>query len=126
MSVKIDEEVTYESSSHDRNNESSTSQNDPATLDYEKLINTPEFKKLSKRKNGFLLFYSILFTAIYALLPVLTSYTTILENKAIGLITWTWIYSFGIFIMVWTLSTIYTKKAAGFDKDVEEILKKTL
>ncbi|MFC5589812.1 DUF485 domain-containing protein [Sporosarcina soli] len=126
MSVKIDEEVTYESSSHDRNNESSTLQNDPATLDYEKLINTPEFKKLSKRKNGFLLFYTILFTAIYALLPVLTSYTTILENKAIGLITWTWIYSFGIFIMVWTLATIYTKKAAGFDKDVEEILKKTL
>lgn len=126
MSVKIDEEVTYESSSHDRNNESSNLQNDPATLDYEKLINTPEFKKLSKRKNGFLLFYTILFTAIYALLPVLTSYTTILENKAIGLITWTWIYSFGIFIMVWTLATIYTKKAAGFDKDVEEILKKTL
>lgn len=122
----MNEEVNFESSSHSQNNESSTLQNDPAPLDYEKLINTPEFKKLSKRKNGFLLFYTILFTAIYGLLPVLTSYTTILENKAIGLITWTWIYSFGLFIMVWTLATIYTKKAAGFDKDVEEILKKTL
>lgn len=126
MSVKIDEEVTFESSSHDRNNESSTLQEGPAALDYEKLINTPEFKKLSKRKNGFLLSYTIFFTAIYALLPILTSYTTILENRAIGMITWTWIYSFGIFIMVWALATIYTKKAAGFDKDVDEILKKTL
>ena len=117
MSVKIEEEITFESSSHDENKV-------PAKLDYEKLINTPEFKKLSKRKNKFLLFYSILFTAIYALLPVLTSYTNILENSAIGRITWTWMYSFGLFIMVWTLATIYTKKASGFDKDVKEILKK--
>ena len=124
MSVKIEEEIAFESSSHNRNDDSSTLQ--ATNLDYEKLINTPEFKKLSKRKNGFLLSYSILFTAIYALLPILTSYTTILENSAIGRITWTWIYSFGLFIMVWTLATIYTKKAAGFDKDVEEILKKTL
>ena len=77
MSVKIEEEIAFESSSHNENKV-------PAKLDYEKLINTPEFKKLSKRKNKFLLFYSILFTAIYALLPVLTSYTNILENSAIG------------------------------------------
>lgn len=126
MSVKIDEEVSFESSSHNQNDKSSTLKDGPVALDYEKLINTPEFKKLSKRKNGFLLYYTIFFTAIYGLLPILTSYTSILENSAIGPITWTWIYSFGLFIMVWTLATIYTKRATGFDKEVEEILKKTL
>jgi len=119
MNVKIDEEVIFESSGHNE-------KEGPPALDYEKLINTPEFKKLSKRKNGFLLFYTILFTGIYALLPILTSYTNILENSAFGRITWTWMYSFGMFIMVWTLATIYTKKAAGFDKDVEEILRKNI
>jgi uncharacterized membrane protein (DUF485 family) len=93
-------------------------------LDYEKLINTPEFKALVKKKNRFLTPYVIFFTLVYALLPILTAYTSILEKSAIGPITWTWIYSAGMFIMVWTLSTIYTKKASGFDKDAEEILRK--
>lgn len=98
----------------------------PTKLDYEKLINTPEFKSLVKRKNGFLTPYAIFFTLVYALLPILTAYTSILEKSAIGPITWTWMYSFGMFILVWTLSTIYTRKAARFDKDVEEILRKNI
>lgn len=99
---------------------------DTPKLDYEKLVNTPEFKALVKKKNRFLTPYVIFFTLVYALLPILTSYTSILEKSAIGPITWTWIYSGGMFIMVWTLSTIYTKKAAGFDKDAEEILRKNI
>ena len=97
-----------------------------SSLDYEKLINTPEFKALAKKKKGFLTPYTIFFCAAYGLLPILTAYTSILENSAIGRITWTWMYSFGMFILVWTLATIYTKKAASFDKDVEEILKKNI
>lgn len=95
-------------------------------LDFEKLINTPEFKKLTTRKKAFLIPYVIFFSLLYAILPILTAYTSILETHAIGYITWTWIYSFGLFIMVWTLSTIYTRKAKGFDKDVEEILRKNI
>jgi uncharacterized membrane protein (DUF485 family) len=36
------------------------------------------------------------------------------------------VYSFGIFIMVWVLTSIYMNKAKEFDKDVEEILKKNV
>ncbi|WP_342514959.1 DUF485 domain-containing protein [Sporosarcina sp. FSL K6-1522] len=97
-----------------------------SSLDYEKLINTPEFKALAKKKKSFLTPYTIFFCVAYGLLPILTAYTSILENSAIGRITWTWMYSFGMFILVWTLATIYTKKAASFDKDVEEILKKNV
>lgn len=95
-------------------------------LDFEKLINTPEFKQLTQRKKAFLTPYVIFFSIVYAILPILTAYTNILEAHAIGYITWTWIYSFGLFIMVWTLSTIYTRKATSFDKDVEEILRKNI
>lgn len=93
-------------------------------LDFERLINTPEFKSLVKRKNAFSTPYVILFFAVFFALPILTSYTTILEARAIGWMTWTWVYSFGIFIMVWVLTSIYMNKAKEFDKDVTEILKK--
>lgn len=95
-------------------------------LDFEKIINTPEFKGLVKRKNTFATPYVIFFFVVFFTLPVLTSYTTILENPAIGAMTWTWVYSFGIFIMVWVLTSIYMNKAKEFDKDVEEILKKNI
>lgn len=95
-------------------------------LDFEKIINTPEFKSLVKRKNAFSRPYVIFFFAVFFTLPILTSYTSILETRAIGWMTWTWVYSFGIFIMVWVLTSIYMNKAKEFDKDVEEILKKNV
>lgn len=95
-------------------------------LDFEKLIETPEFKDLTKRKSAFLRPYVIFFCLAYALLPILTAYTTILEKHAIGYITWTWIYAFSLFAMTGILSIIYTRKAMSFDKDVEEIMKNTI
>jgi len=92
-------------------------------LDYEQIINTPEFKSLVKRKASFSRPYVIFFFVVFFTLPILTSYTSILENDAIGHLTWTWVYSFGIFAMVWILTSIYMGKAKDFDKDVEEIIK---
>ena len=36
---------------------------------------------------------AVVFFTVYMLLPVLTSYTKVLHQKAIGDITWVWIYS---------------------------------
>ena len=102
------------------------SHNKAKDLDFEKIINTPEFKGLVKRKNTFITPYVIFFFVVFFTLPILTSYTSILETRAIGWMTWTWVYSFGIFIMVWILTSIYMNKAKEFDKDVEEILKKNI
>ena len=95
-------------------------------LDYEKIINTPEFKSLVKRKRIFSTPYIIFFFIAYFTLPILTGYTTILENRAIGWMTWTWVYSLSMFVMVWVFTSIYMKKAKSFDIDVEEILKKNI
>ncbi|MBU8878456.1 DUF485 domain-containing protein [Bacillus sp. FJAT-29790] len=95
-------------------------------LDYEKIVNTPEFKSFVKRKNKFMTPYIIFFFAAYFLLPILTGFTSILEVRAIGWITWTWMYSFGMFIMVWVFATIYMKKASGFDEESEEIIAKNI
>lgn len=93
-------------------------------INYKEIIQTDEFKSLVKRKKSFATPYVIFFLIVFFTLPILTSYTTILEARAIGWMTWTWVYSFGIFIMVWVLTSIYMSKAKEFDKDVDEILKK--
>ncbi|AOV06280.1 DUF485 domain-containing protein [Sporosarcina ureilytica] len=93
-------------------------------VDYAKVIQTDEFKSLVKRKKKFSTPYVILFFIVFFTLPILTSYTSILETRAIGWMTWTWLYAFGIFIMVWVLTSIYMNKAKEFDKNVEEIIKK--
>ncbi|MDT3994880.1 DUF485 domain-containing protein [Mammaliicoccus fleurettii] len=38
-------------------------------------------------------------------------------------ISWAWIYALLLFIMVWTLVTLYMRKAKSFDKDAEALLK---
>lgn len=96
------------------------------TLDYEKIINTPEFKNLVKRKRNFSTPYIVFFFIAYFTLPLLTGYTNILETQAIGWMTWTWVYSLSMFIMVWLFTSIYMNKAKSFDLDVEEILRKNV
>lgn len=101
-----------------------SNKNNPQNLDFQKIIDTPEFKALSKKKNAFLTPYVAFASIAYGVLPFLTAYTTILENHAIGYITWTWIYAFGLFAMVFLFSTIYTRKATTFDVDAQAILDK--
>ena len=107
---------------------SKSSKDNPASvkLDYEKIINTPEFKNLVKRKRIFSTPYIIFFFVAYFTLPLLTGYTNILENRAIGWMTWTWVYSLSMFIMVWVFTSIYMNKAKSFDLDVEDIIKKNV
>lgn len=96
--------------------------NQKPAIDYEKISQAESFRKLSKRKNKFLWTVTVLFLAAYMLLPVLTSYTEILHQKAIGDITWVWIYSLGLFIMTWALAHFYVSKANSFDKEAQEII----
>ena len=93
-------------------------------IDFEKIIETPEFKSFVKRKKQFMTPYIIIFSIAFFLLPILTGYTTILNSKAIGAINWTWIYAWGMFVITWVFSTIYTKKATNFDKEAQAILEK--
>lgn len=89
--------------------------------EYTKISESSEFKKLVKRKNGYIVKVSVTFLALYIILPILTSFTSVLDGKAIGDITWVWIYSLGLFIMTWVLCMTYVKKAASFDEDVNKI-----
>ncbi|WP_053365064.1 DUF485 domain-containing protein [Bacillus sp. FJAT-27245] len=92
-----------------------------SSLDYSKIVQTKSFQQLLREKRKFLLPASLFFLAFYFTLPVLTAYSTILNNPAIGPISWAWVFAFAQFIMTWSLCILYTKRAAGFDLLVEEI-----
>ena len=91
-------------------------------VDYEKIAQQESFKALSKRKNSFLWTLTVIFLAVYILLPVLTSFTDVLHQKAIGDITWVWLYSMGLFVMTWGLAHLYVAKANSYDRDAKSVI----
>lgn len=91
-------------------------------IDYDKIAEMSSFKKLSKKKNSFLWSVTVVFLVAYMILPILTSYTQILHQKAVGEITWVWFYSAGLFIMTWGLAHVYVSRAGKFDKEAKEII----
>ena len=89
--------------------------------DYEAIAASPEFKSLVRKKNKFLFPITVFFLMFYFTLPLLTSFSTVLNKPAIGDISWVWIFALAQFVMTWTLCMVYVKKANRFDKESEEI-----
>ncbi len=96
--------------------------NNQKHIDYDKIAQLDSFKQLVKRKNSFLWTLTTIFLVAYMMLPVLTSYTDLLHQKAMGNITWVWIYSAGLFVMTWGLAHLYVAKAGTFDREAKAII----
>ena len=96
--------------------------NNQKHIDYDKIAQLDSFKQLVKRKNSFLWTLTTIFLVAYMMLPVLTSYTDLLHQKAMGNITWVWIYSAGLFVMTWGLAHLYVAKAGSFDREAKAII----
>lgn len=90
---------------------------------YVEIARSAPFKRLMARKKQFLLPMSLFFFAYYFVLPILTSYTTVLNTPAFGPISWAWVFAFSQFIMTWALCMIYSKKSREYDAMIEEIRK---
>ncbi|WP_059172442.1 DUF485 domain-containing protein [Bacillus sp. FJAT-27445] len=93
----------------------------PPSLDYSKIVQSTLFQQLLREKRQFILPACLFFLAFYFTLPVMTAYSTVLNNPAFGPVSWAWVFAFAQFIMTWALCIIYTKKAARFDGLVDEI-----
>ncbi|GAB2671181.1 DUF485 domain-containing protein [Paenibacillus thermoaerophilus] len=93
-----------------------------AGLDYEAIAASSKFRQLISSKKKLIVPLTLLFLAFYFTLPILTSYTKILNQPAIGDISWAWLFAIAQFIMTWILCTVYVKKAASFDRLAEEVL----
>ena len=92
------------------------------SINYDTIDRMESFNHFVRKKNTFLFGTTVAFLTFYILLPIL-AFTSVLQQKAIGSITWVWVYSLALFIMTIVLCTIYTKMATKFDKTVAAILK---
>lgn len=90
-------------------------------LSYSEIAQSELFQSLLRRKKQFLLPMSVFFFAYYFLLPLLTSYSTVLNKPAFGPISWAWVFAFSQFIMTWVLCIIYSRKSNAYDKMIEQI-----
>jgi uncharacterized membrane protein (DUF485 family) len=88
---------------------------------YAEVEQSEKFKELISSKKRFMIPMTIFFLLFYFTLPILTSYTNVLNNSAIGPISWAWVYAFAQFVMTWVLCVIYSKKSKQFDRKIEEI-----
>ena len=91
-------------------------------INYDAIDRMETFNQFVKKKNTFLFGITITFLTFYILLPIL-AFTPVLQQKAVGSITWVWVYSLALFIMTIVLCTLYGKMAAKFDKAAVAVLK---
>lgn len=91
--------------------------------DYSAIVQSSSFQKLLSEKKKFIIPITIFFFCFYFALPILTSYSTVLNNKFIGSISWAWVFAFLQFVMTWGLCMLYSKKAVKFDDLAEKVVR---
>jgi uncharacterized membrane protein (DUF485 family) len=90
--------------------------------DWSKIAHSAPFRALLADKTRFIVPVTLFFLTFYFVLPLLTSYSKILNTPAVGAITWAWLFAFAQFIMTWALCALYTWRAAQFDAQVAQLL----
>ncbi|MFD2131935.1 DUF485 domain-containing protein [Pseudogracilibacillus auburnensis] len=100
--------------------------NVPLKSNYDRVAHSSKFKQLIHERKVFIIPLTIFFLVFYFTLPILTSYSTVLNKSAFGDISWAWIFAVAQFIMTWVLCVVYVKKFAKFDKQADEIIKEQL
>jgi uncharacterized membrane protein (DUF485 family) len=91
--------------------------------DYSTIVQSTSFQTLLSEKKKFIIPITIFFFCFYFALPILTSFSTILNKEFIGSITWAWVFAFLQFVMTWGLCMLYSKKAAKFDDLADKVVK---
>lgn len=89
---------------------------------YVQLVEHKDFKKLLKMKSTFIVPTTIFFLVFYFILPILASYTKVLEKPAFYGLNWAWIYALMQFVVVWIAGIIYMNKAKKYDQLAASIL----
>ena len=87
---------------------------------------TPSFQEYARKRKAFLIPATIFFMVFFFGLPVLASFTTVLNGRAIGPLTWAYVYGFAQFAMTWILSLLYNKRANRFDEMAEAVKQQAL
>ena len=81
---------------------------------------TPAFQELARKRKAFIVPATIFFMVFFFGLPVLAAFTTVLNARAVGPLTWAYVYGFAQFAMVWILMHVYVSRANKWDDLVDQ------
>ena len=81
---------------------------------------TSAFQEYSRKRKAFLIPATIFFLLFFMGLPLLAAFTTVLNGKAVGPLTWAYIYGIAQFAMTWILMHVYVSQANKWDDLVEQ------
>ena len=76
---------------------------------------TTAFQEYSRKRKAFLIPATIFFLLFFFGLPLLAAFTTVLNGKAVGPLTWAYIYGIAQFAMTWILMHVYVGQANKWD-----------
>lgn len=80
---------------------------------------TTAFQEYSRKRKAFLIPATIFFLLFFMGLPFLAAFTTVLNGKAVGPLTWAYIYGIAQFAMTWILMHVYVRQANKWDDLVD-------
>jgi uncharacterized membrane protein (DUF485 family) len=78
------------------------------------------FKEYARKRKAFLIPATIFFMVFFFGLPILAAFTTVLNGRAIGPLTWAYVYGFAQFAMTWILMHLYVNRANKWDRLVAQ------
>src|SRR5215210_2092288 len=76
---------------------------------------TPALRENSQKRKVLLISATIFFLAFFFVFVFLAAFTTVLNSKAVGPLTWAYIYGLAQFAMTWILMHIYVGRANKWD-----------
>lgn len=79
------------------------------------------YRQLVAQRNSFTLTMTVLFLALYFVLPILAGYNKpLMATKVLSHVTFGYVLAFAEFIMGWTMAYVYVVKARTFDRLARE------
>lgn len=81
---------------------------------------TSAFQELSRKRRAFIIPATIFFLVFFFGLPILAAFTSVLNGRAIGPLTWAYVYGFAQFAMTWILMHLYVSRANKWDRLAEQ------
>ncbi len=76
---------------------------------------TSAFQEYSRKRKVFLISATIFFLVFFFAFVFLAAFTTVLNGKAVGPLTWAYIYGLAQFAMTWIVMHIYVNRANHWD-----------
>lgn len=92
-----------------------------ADTDFAKLAHSEDFVAFWRKRRRFTFTTAFLIFVFYIMQPVLTAFTNVLTVRALGSLSWGWIYCFAQFGVVGATVLFYLYKAQQYDAEAATI-----